>query len=121
LTYSATRDTKTDKGSSNQIRALNVKRKHKIQIFLVITISLLLPLLSAYMDYYFLVEADFLSESAKFENADLDCLLLCEKQKFTALTGFSYAFSIASNLIGHLSCFYYQVTFPQVKTLILRC
>jgi hypothetical protein len=67
------------------------------------------------------MEADFLSAYPKFENTDLDCLLLCKKQKFTALTGFSYAFWVASNLIGHLSCFYYQVTFPQVKTLVLRC
>jgi hypothetical protein len=73
------------------------------------------------MDYYVIVEADFLSAYPKFENTDLDCLLLCKKQKFTALTGFSYPFWVASNLIGHLSCFYYQVTFPQAKTLVLRC
>jgi hypothetical protein len=67
------------------------------------------------------MEADFLSAYPKFENTDLDYLLLCKKQKFTALTGFSYPFWVVSNLIGHLSCFYYQVTFPQVKTLVLRC
>jgi hypothetical protein len=67
------------------------------------------------------MEADFLSAYPGFENTDLDCLLLCKKQQFTALTGFSYAFWVASNLIGHPSCFYYQVTFPQVKTLVLRC
>lgn len=98
-----------------------MKRKHKIQVLLVIAISLLLPLLSTYMDYYVIIEADFLSTYPKFENTDLDCLLLCKKQKFTALTSFSYAFWIASNLIGHLSCFYYQVTFPQVRALVLRC
>jgi len=100
---------------------LNVKRKHKIQILLVIAISLLLPLLSAYMDYYVLMEADFLSAYPKFENTDLDCLLVCKKEKFTAFSGFSYAFWVASNLIEHLSGFYYQVTFPQVKILVLRC
>ena len=90
-------------------------------MILVVTASFLLPLLGAYFDYYILTEADFLSAVPKFENTDLDCLLLCDKQKFTALTGFSYAFWVASNLIGHLSCFYYQVTLPQVKTLVLRC
>jgi hypothetical protein len=100
---------------------LNVKRKHKIQILLVIAISLLLPLLSAYMDYYVLMEADFLSAYPKFENTDLDCFLVCKKEKFAAFSGFSYAFWVASNLIEHLSGFYYQVTFPQVKTLVLRC
>jgi hypothetical protein len=67
------------------------------------------------------MEADFLSPVPKFENTDLDCLLLYDKQNFTALTGFSYAFWVASNLIGHLSYLYYQVSLPQVKTLVLRC
>jgi len=98
-----------------------VKRKHKIQILLVIAISLLLPLLSTYMDYYVLMEADFLSAYPKFENTDLDCLLFSKKQKFTTPSGFSCAFWVASNLVEHFSCFYYQVTFPQVKTLVLRC
>ena len=98
-----------------------MKKKHKIRIFLVIVISLLLPPLSAYMDYYVLMEADFLSASPKFENTDLDCLLLSKKETFTAVSGFSYAFWVAGNLIEHLSGFYYQVTFPQVKTLVLRC
>jgi hypothetical protein len=106
---------------TNNFGLLNVKRKQKIQILVVIAISLLLPLLSAYMNYYVIMEADFLSPDSKFENTDLDCLLLSRKQTFTALTSFSYAFWGASNLIGHLSCSYYQVTFPQVKTLVLRC
>jgi len=84
-------------------------------------ISLLLPLLSAYTDYYVLMEADFLSTYPTFENTDLDYLLFCKKDKLTAFSGFSYAFWVASNLIEHLSGFYYQVTFPQVKTLVLRC
>ena len=98
-----------------------MKRKFKTQIFLVIAISFLLPLLSVYINYYLLIEADFLSAYPKFENTDLDCLLLCEKQKFTALTGFSYAFWVAGDLVGHLPGFYFPVTFPQVKTLVLRC
>ena len=98
-----------------------MKGKHKIQILLVIAISLLFPLLSGYMDYYVIMEADFLSAYPKFENTDLDYLLLCEKQKFTALTGFSYTFWVAGNLIGYLSSFYFPVTFPQAKTLVFRC
>ncbi len=102
------------------LRFICMNRK-ATQIILVIAISLLLPLLSAYMDYYVITESDFLSADLKFENTDLDCFLLCKKQKFTALTGFSYGFLGAGNLIGHLSCSYYQVTFSQVKTLVLRC
>ena len=98
-----------------------MKRERKIQILPLIMISLLLPLLSAYMAYYVLTEADFLSAQPKFESTDLDCLLLRKEQHFIALTAFSYAFCVPDNLIGHLCCFYYQVTFPQVKTLVLRC
>jgi hypothetical protein len=98
-----------------------VKRKHKIQILLVIAISLLLPLLLAYMDYYVIMETDFLSPHSKFENTDLDYLLLCKKQKFTASSGSPHAFWIASNLAKHFSYLYYQVSFPQAKTLVLRC
>jgi hypothetical protein len=98
-----------------------VKRKHKTQILLVMAISLLLTLLPAYMDYYVIMEADFLSTYPTFENTDLDSLLFCKKDKFTVFSGFSYAVWVASNLIEHLSGFTYQVTFPQVKTLVLRC
>ena len=84
-------------------------------------ISLLLPLLSAYMDYYVLMEADFLSAQPKFENTDLDCASLCDKQKFTAISCSSYAIEVGSNLIGHYSCFFYQIAFPQTKPLVLRC
>jgi hypothetical protein len=106
---------------NKQLGSFNVKREHNIQILLVIVISLLLPLLPAYMDYYVIMEADFLSAHPKFENIDLDYLLLCKKQQITALTGFSYAPWIASNLIRYPSCFYHQVMFPQEKNLVLRC
>jgi len=98
-----------------------VKRKRKIKILLAITISLLLPVLSAYTDYYILIEADILSQNVKFENTDLDCLQFFEKQKFTGMNTFCYTFSGVNNLAGHLFCLSYEVTFPQVKTSVLRC
>jgi hypothetical protein len=98
-----------------------VKKKRKFQIPLALVICFLLPLLSAYMDYYVLMEADFLSPHPKFENTDLECLSLCKKQDLIALTAFSHTFRLADNLIGHLCCFCYQVTFPQAKSLVLRC
>ena len=98
-----------------------MKRKHKIELFLVIAISLLIPLLSAYIDYYVLTEADLLSSCLQFENTDLDSLLRCKKQEFTHSSGFSYAFWVASNPAELFSCLYYQVTFPQAKAFVLRC
>ncbi len=90
-------------------------------MILLVIASFLLPLLYGYLDYCILVDADFISVVPKFEDTDSDCLLLFKKQKPTALTGFSHTFWAASNLIGYLPFFYYQVTFPQAKTLVLRC
>jgi len=98
-----------------------VKRKTKTQIYLLIAISFLLPLLSASMDYYILIEADFLSAYPQFENTDLDCHLLLKKQEFTALTGLSCTFWVVGDPLGYVSSFYFPVTFPQPKTLVLRC
>lgn len=98
-----------------------MKRKHKIQIFLVIAVSLLLPLLSAYIDYYALKEADFLSANLKFENTDSEVLSFCKKQKFICFSDSSDAFGIINNLIEHFSHVDYQATDPQLKTLVLRC
>jgi hypothetical protein len=100
---------------------LNVKKKHKTQLLLVIIISLLLPLYSTYLDYYVLIETDFLSTYPTFENTDLDCFLFCKKDKFTAFRGFSYAFWVAGNLIELFPGISYQVTFPQLGTFVLRC
>ncbi len=98
-----------------------MKRRHKIQVLLAVTISLLIPLLSTYMDYYVLMEADFLSAHIKFEKTDLDCLLFFKKENFTTPGGFSWVFWVGSNLARDFSFPYNQVTSPQVKNLVLRC
>lgn len=98
-----------------------MKRRHKIEILLAIAFCFLLPFHSAYMDYYVLMEADFLSASPKFENADLDCLPFFKKQAFAASSSFSYPFWVASNPAKSFFCFYSQATFPQLETLVLRC
>ena len=90
-------------------------------MFLLITACFLVPLVDAYFDYYFLTEADFLSAQLKFENTDLDCALLGQKQKIAAISCPSYAFQAMGNLIGHYFCLFYQVALPQAKSLILRC
>ncbi len=107
--------------SKLKIEGWNVNRKWKIKILLAITISLLLPVVTVYTDYYVLTEADFLSQNLKFENTDLDCLQLFDKRRFTAPTIFSYQFSAATNLTGQFSCLCYELTSPQLETLALRC
>ena len=106
---------------TQQLGLLIVKKKYKIQILAVIAIALLLPLLSAYMDYYVLTAADLLSSCPKFENTDLDSFLFCKKQEFTASGDFSYTFWVGNSPIAHFSYLYYQATFPQLKAFVLRC
>ena len=73
------------------------------------------------MDYYVLIEADFLSAYPQFENTDLDCHMLLKKQEFTALTGFSCVFWVVGDPLGYVFSLCLPVALPQVRTLILRC
>jgi hypothetical protein len=86
-----------------------------------IAIVLLLTLLSSYTHYHVLMEADFLSGQSRLENGDLNCLLLCTKQEFTAFRGFSHLFWAAGNLIEDSRCLHCQVAFSQANPLVLRC
>jgi hypothetical protein len=98
-----------------------MRKYKKIQIVLGIAATFLLPLLDAYFDYYIFMEADFLSAQSKFEETDLDCFLVSKKQNIAAFTGFSYNFRAANILIKDFSFFSFQVTIPQVRSLVLRC
>ena len=54
---------------------ISLLRKHRpISIFLIVTLSFILPLASAYLNYNTLIEADFFTQGAKFEAGDLDDL-----------------------------------------------
>ena len=94
-----------------------------IQIFLVIAISLAIPVLSAYFRYSTLVEADFLSSSLSFENADQENLSFDyhNKSKVLGSVGFPLGFLPETNLFGQIFNFSFQKHSSDQKNLILRC
>jgi hypothetical protein len=73
------------------------------------------------MDYYTLMEVDFISSCPKFENTDSDYLLFSEKQEFTTSSASSSVFWVADNLAKHFHYLYHQAIFLQVKAIVLRC
>ncbi len=97
-----------------------MKRKSRVDAFAVIALCFLLPLISTYMDYYVLIEVDFLSEQPKFESPDLEPLLLVNKQELARSGDFPGAVSVATDLPLHFSSLNCHVT-PQDKTPVLRC
>lgn len=60
-----------------EFQVLSVLRRHRaISTFLILSLSFLLPLASAHSDFNTLIEADFLTQGAKFEAGDLNDLWL---------------------------------------------
>lgn len=94
-----------------------------IQIFLIIAISFAISVLLVYFCHSTLVEADFLSLSLNFENADQENLS-CDyrnKSKVVGSAGFSLRFLPEINLFGQIFNFFFQKHTPDQKNLILRC
>jgi len=58
------------------------KRLRLTQFFLAILISIFIPLFSAFLDYYELADADFLSRNINFENPDQENLLIDQHDEF---------------------------------------
>ena len=94
-----------------------------IRIFLIIAISFAISVLLAYFYYSTLVEADFLSSSLSFENADQENLSFDyrNKSKVVGSIGFSPRFLPETNLFGQIFNFFFQKHTPDQKNLILRC
>jgi hypothetical protein len=57
------------------------KRFKRIQAFLVIAISLFIPIFQAYLHYYDLTEADFLCFDLSFENPDEEISLIIKQNE----------------------------------------
>jgi hypothetical protein len=98
-------------------------KKRLTQVFLVILITLSISLLSAYLDYYDLAEADFLSRNISFENPDQENLSIDQRVEFKVFI--SSAFSLIFHEVIDLSEKFPRFTFTRFsfdqKTFILRC
>jgi hypothetical protein len=94
-----------------------------IQIILAIAISLATPVSSAYISYYTVASADFLSPNLSFEAIDQEYLAAANQSEskifdsssfFKRLQPAIYPFGLPS----HLSS---QISSDDQKTLVLRC
>ncbi len=94
-----------------------------IQIILVITISSVIPVSSAYLSYYTVASADFLSSNIGFEAFDQDYLMAANQSelKLSPLVGFLSGFQMVTDLLGQPSHLSSQISSLDQKTLVLRC
>jgi hypothetical protein len=98
-------------------------KRRLTQIALVVLITLFISFLSAYLDYYDLAEADFLSRNISFENPDQENLLIDQQIEFRVFM--SSAFSLIIHEIIDFSERLPHLTFEpsslERKIFILRC
>ena len=76
-----------------------------IQFVLAIALSSAIPVSSAYVSYYTVASADFLSSNIGFEAFDQDYLMAANQSqlKVSPLVGFLNGFQLATDLFGLVS------------------
>jgi hypothetical protein len=97
--------------------------KKAIQIILVIAISLVIPVSSAYITYYTVASADFLSPNLGFEAFDHEYLAAANQSRLKIFDSSSFFKRLQPaiypfGLPCHLSS---QISSLDQKTLVLRC
>jgi hypothetical protein len=94
-----------------------------IQIILVIAISSAIPVLSAYISYYTVAEADFLSSNLSFEAFDQEYLLAANQSelKVSPLVGSVSGFQPTTHLFGLPSYLFLQTSSLDQRTSVRRC
>jgi hypothetical protein len=99
-----------------------LRKRRAISTFLILSLSFLFLLASAYSNYNTLIEADFLTQGTKYEAGDLDNLWVDKPIHWDFMP--SESFVIASpeiNLQGVLLAFSYQVISIDSSFFVLRC
>ncbi len=101
-----------------------MKRRLRLtHIFLAILICLLMPLFSAYLDYFDLAEVDFPSPNRSFENPDqVDLFVARQNEPKLFTSGFcSIALRPGIDLLEQFSHITFQTPSFDQETIILRC
>jgi hypothetical protein len=102
---------------------MTMLRKHRtISTFLIVSLSFILPMASAYFNYNTVIEADFLTRGVKFEGEDIDGFSVDKQINLDFLP--SGSFIIASreiNLQGLPITSFYQVNPIDSFFSVLRC
>jgi len=99
------------------------RRLSLIRTFLIILISIFIPLLSAYLDYSDLADFDFPSPDRSFENPDQVNLLVAQQNEPKLFTSgfFSTALRPGIDFLEQSSHFTFQTPPSDQETTILRC
>jgi hypothetical protein len=98
-------------------------RRKTIQVILAIAISLVIPVSAAYVGYYTMASADFLSSNLGFEAFDQEYLFAANQSelKISPVIGLFGEFQSGTNLFGLPSHLSSQVPSFDDKILVLRC
>ena len=98
-------------------------KKHRIiSTFLIVGISLIFSLGSAYANYNSLVEADFLTPAVKFEAGDIDGLLVDKQINWDFIPSGSLVIgSLEIDLHGLLIMSSFQIGIIDPAFSVLRC
>jgi hypothetical protein len=99
-----------------------MKRK-LIKIILVMAISFTIPVSSAYLCYFSLASADFISDSLKFETFDQEFLIAISvsRLKVFGASSFSIISALCINPIKQFPLFPFLTSPFNQRTSILRC
>ncbi len=99
------------------------RRLSLIRISLVILISIFIPLLSAYVDYWDLTDIDFPSRDRSYENPDqVDLLVAQQNERKLFTSGFFFiGLHPEIDLLEQFSQFTFQTPPSDQETTILRC
>jgi len=103
---------------------MNTKSRFKgIRVVLVIAISLSIPVCSAYVCYYTVAAADFLSLNLKFETFDEEFLSSANQNELKVFVPGNYLndFHLIPYLPGHSFDFLSPLSSYDERTLVLRC
>ena len=105
-----------------RVRIFYMSRK-TIRVILVMAISLAIPVSSAYVGYYTVASADFLSSNLGFEAFDQEYLLAANQSelKVSSLVGLFSGFQPGAYFFGPPSSISSQISSLDHKILVLRC
>ncbi len=98
-------------------------RRNTIQVILVIAISLVIPVSAAYVGYYTMASADFLSSNLGFEAFDQEYLFAANQSelKVSPVIGLFGGFQQGTDLFRVLSRISSQISSLDQKISVLRC
>jgi hypothetical protein len=95
--------------------------RKRIQILLILSISFLMSLFPAYLDYNYLIENDFSSPNPVFQNLDDENLLVEQQDKSIAFESCDLSNIRGALFPESLACLSFQTSALNRDTIVYRC